>query len=305
MQILVIGSNGMVGRDLVRIFLREKNGEKLTFCNSDNFVNMLKIINNFDVVFNCSNNEISNLVYKKLNSSTVYIDNSSYLRENEKIPLVVPEINFVNNKIYANPNCVTIILTLFLNSIKDLDPKNIQVSTYQSLSGAGREVFKRFLHHNKYTIKNLDKVIPEANLEDNKLAFNFYPHESKKDEYGFTGEENKIMFETKKILGLDVFPTTIRVPSIRCHGESITIEFEKSTLKIDDFMERFKKHDIKFSKKIDCISSEFDEQISVGHIRQDPFNKKRWNFFVVGDQLTRGASYNAYKIYKKIVEYKE
>jgi aspartate-semialdehyde dehydrogenase len=299
MRVLIVGTNGMVGRDLVRLFHEDEKKYHLTFCNSDNFMEMLLKLEQFNVIFNCSNDEISKVLYNKMSDKSVYIDNSSYLRQNEKVPLVVPEINFVASNVYANPNCVTIILTLFLNSIKSLRPVKINVSTYQSLSGAGREKFKRFLSDTKETLKDLDEVIPLASYKYNKFGFNFYPHESKKNSYGYSGEEEKIMFETKKIIDMDVFPTCIRVPAVRCHGESVNVTFKRDDLSKKIFLELFDKNGIKYDDKIDCLSNEFNEEVSVGHLRQNKYDKREWSFFVVGDQLTRGASYNAFKIFNK------
>ena len=299
MRVLIVGTNGMVGRDLVRLFGEDKKKYHLTFCNSDNFMEMLLKLEQFDVIFNCSNEEISKILYEKMSDKSVYIDNSSYLRQNEKVPLVVPEINFVVSNVYANPNCVTIILTLFLNSIKRLNPVKINVSTYQSLSGAGREKFKKFLLDTKDTLKDLDAVIPLASYDYNKLGFNFYPHESKKNIYGYSGEEEKIMFETKKIIDMDVFPTCVRVPAVRCHGESVNVTFNREDLSKEIFLKLFEENGVKYDDKIDCLSNEFNEGISVGHLRQNRYDKREWSFFVVGDQLTRGASYNAFKIFKK------
>jgi len=305
MKILVVGSRGLVGRDLMRILI--ENGYKdIEECNSDNFIVYLENINNFDVIFNCATNTISSLIYKKINEDNlnlVYIDNSSYLRNNKSIPLVVPEINWINieseKKIYANPNCVTIILTLFLNSIKDYKPKEIKVATYQSISGAGRNVLNEFIDDTKKILDDIDINSPYGNKLHNRLGFNFYPHESHKDGDGFNGEEGKMIMETKRILNMNIFPTCIRIPGLRCHGEVVNCKFE-NIYKLNDFIDLFKIYNIKYKESPECLDSEFDNNITVGHIRQNPYDPFEWSFFIVGDQLTRGASYNAFKIFKNI-----
>lgn len=296
LNILILGASGMVGQDLIRLFNKYDNKAKLTLCNRNNFLDNLNIISSFNVIFNCASSDVSKIIFPLINKSQLYIDNSSYLRDHESIPLVVPEVNMVKSNIYANPNCVTIILTLFLNSIKKFNPNNIKVSTYQSISGAGKEKFTNFIN-NYDLVKDINMSQPEANINENKLAFNFYPHESEKDEDGFSGEENKVMNETKKIINLEVFPTCIRIPAIRCHGESITCELDDNISK-DDIINEISKYNIKYVENPEAIDVELNESIIVGHIRRNPFNKKEWNFYIIGDQLTRGASYNAFQIYK-------
>lgn len=298
-SVLIVGSNGMVGQDLVRLFEREKKSDvKVVGCNSVDIIEKTSDMSIYDVIFNCANDKISKYILDKKDEKTVYIDNSSYLRMNPKYPLVIPEVNFVKSKVYANPNCVTIILCLFLDSIKDLKPKNIEVTTYQAISGAGKNKFVKFLDDSKTTSKMIDFTRPVAGLEGNKLGFNFYPHESDKDEEGFSGEESKVICETKKITGYDVFPTCIRVPAVRCHGEVVSCDFEDNISK-KELIDILKTNGVTYKENPEALDMEMKENIMVGHIRKSPF-RERWSFFVVGDQLTRGASYNAYRIYKEL-----
>lgn len=295
-KILLVGSNGLVGYDLKRI-LNENNYYDITECNSNNFTETLVKLDKFDVVFNCANEIVSQQIYQMIsviNKKPVYIDNSSYLRL-MNIPLVVPEINMTDSLVYANPNCVTIILSLFLNAIKKFNPRNIKVSTYQSISGSGRGNLDLFLKDTQKVLDYINKE-PFTNIPINRRGFNFYPHESKIICDGFNSEEYKVMKETKKILGLDVFPTCIRIPSIRCHGESVTCELDEVTITELDM--ELHSHNIIVSDNINGKESEKKSYITVGHIRRNPFNKNEWNFFIVGDQITRGASYNAFKIFE-------
>lgn len=301
MNILVLGATGMVGNDLVRLFKKEKDIEfNLHLCNRKNYDIMTYNLLKYNVIFNCSNSKVSEDIISRLPDNVIFIDNSSYLRSNDKVPLVVPEINMVKSNVYANPNCVTIILTLFLNSIKTFEPKNIEVSTYQSISGAGKNKFNIFLDDNVNTIENISEKHPQANISSNKLAFNFYPHESEKNNDDFNGEEEKVIKETKKILGMDVFPTCIRVPAIRCHGETITCEFKKSVTK-EQLIKKVEEYGLTYQENPEAIDMEMKTNVMVGHIRKSPFTN-RWSFFIIGDQLTRGASYNAYKIFKNIIK---
>ena len=293
-NILILGANGMVGQDLIRLLKKYNTDANIKLCNRNNFLDNLNIISSFDVIFNCASSDVSEIIYPLVQKNQIYIDNSSYLRMNNKVPLVVPEINMTQSNIFANPNCVTIILTLFLNSIKRFNPKNIKVSTYQSISGAGKNKFTDFINDHKI-VSEIDLSVPQAKIDDNALAFNFYPHESEKDDLGFSGEENKVMLETKKIINMDVFPTCIRIPAIRCHGESITCELEETTK--EELINEISKYNIKYVENPEAIDVELNESIIVGHIRRNPFNNNEWNFYIIGDQLTRGAAYNAFKIY--------
>ena len=203
MNILIIGTTGMVGKDLIRLFKEDNSDVDITCCNSSDFVTKTRDLSKYQVIFNCANETVSKNIMEKLPKDTYYIDNSSYLRMKD-YPLVVPEINMKQSQIYANPNCVTIILCLFLNAIKKLNPKDIEVSTYQSLSGAGKHKFFNFIDDTIYISNNLNNDSPRASeFKSNKLGFNFYPHKSKKDDDGFSGEENKVIRETKKIMDLD------------------------------------------------------------------------------------------------------
>lgn len=298
-SILIIGSNGMVGQDLLRLFECESNElYKIVCCNRDDFYQKTCDMSLYDVIFNCANDNISKLILSKKREKTLYIDNSSYLRMNPDYPLVIPEVNFVESNVYANPNCVTIILCLFLNAIKIFNPKNIEVTTYQAISGAGKDKFKKFLDDSIVSSGGIDIKRPLAGVDENKLGFNFYPHETPKDREGFSGEERKVINETKKITGLDVFPTCIRIPAVRCHGEVVMCEFGEDVSK-ELLIEILKLRGILYKENPEALDMEMSDKIMVGHIRKSPF-RNRWSFFVVGDQLTRGASYNAYKIFKNL-----
>lgn len=291
-KVLIVGSNGMVGQDLLRLFKNENYD--IVECNTDNFTEIFEDITLYPVIFNCANEDVSEKILSRLTPKQIYIDNSSFLRRDVLTPLVIPEINFIKSNIYANPNCVTIILCIFLNSLKNYYPSNIKVSTYQSLSGAGKIKFNQFIENTKNNIQFLSTKDPFGNKNNNKLGFNFYPHESTKNELGFSGEEEKVIFETKKILDLDVFPTCIRIPAIRCHGEVITCQLEDFNK--EKYLSSLNSNII-YDDKLDALSTEFETKIKLGHIKQNPLNKKEWSFFIIGDQLTRGASYNAFKIF--------
>lgn len=313
MSILIVGSNGVVGRDLLRLLNNDNNDYSLTLVNRDMVIQeykgerimsvSLENVKNksFDYVFNCADESISNEIIKNI-SFNYYIDNSSNLRRDERVPLVIPELNFRRDKIIANPNCTSIILCLFLSSLNRLKINKINVSTYQALSGGGKKKIEKLLKEEKEC--NITENNLSGRIREKQIAYNFYPHESKKLENGFNGEEEKVMYETNRIMGYNVFVTCIRVPVIRCHGESVTIIFDKEYSK-EEIIESIKSVGyLNYDEDIDCVSNEYSNKVSVGHIRHNPLNKKEWNFFIVGDQITRGASYNAYGIFNNIVKTK-
>lgn len=220
------------------------------------------------------------------------IDNSCAFRLSEGIMLAVPEINMeylsYSDKIIANPNCSTIQLVVVLDRLLKLSKmKKVVVSSYQSVSGAGREALQ--------DLKNRTKNYFEHGIEDNVI-----PQIGGLEENGNSKEENKIINETKKILGakIDIFATAVRVPISYCHGESVFIEFEnevdlaevKSALTCDY---------IKLSEDLfyptECVNS---NDTFVCRLRKS--GKNVIQMFIVADNLRRGAAYNAVKILEYI-----
>ncbi|HZD60889.1 MAG TPA: aspartate-semialdehyde dehydrogenase [Anaerolineae bacterium] len=248
-----------------------------------------------------------------VDAGAVVIDNSSAFRMDDAVPLIVPEVNPRDIKkhkgIIANPNCTTIIMVVALKPLYDYSRiKRIIVSTYQSASGAGA--------------KGMDELLRQANAFVNgddikaehfayQLLFNLIPHIDVFQDNDYTKEEMKMVNETRKIMGdaeIMVSPTCVRVPAVRAHSESINIETEiKITPEkarelfagapglqvIDDPADKKYPMPLFASGEDDCF---------VGRIREDLSCENGLNFWVVGDQIRKGAALNAVQIAEELVK---
>lgn len=324
-KIAIVGATGLVGRTVLKVleeenlsylnytlFSSEKSaGSKIHFFNMDYIVCKLderSFNQNFDFAIFCAGSSVSEK-YAPIAASKgcVVIDNSSVFRMDNNVPLVVPEVNpeciFNNKGIIANPNCSTIQAVL---PLKPLDNKykikRIVYSTYQAVSGAGR-----------YGIKDLEEKSCGENLK--KFPYSIYnnciPHIDDFTSDGYTKEEHKMINETRKILNkpdLLVTATTVRVPILNCHGESINVEFEKDfdlydlkillqnfpgILVVDDT----EKNHYPLASKVNG-----NNEVFVGRIRRDFSVKYGINLWVVADNLRKGAATNAVQILEKLIE---
>lgn len=237
----------------------------------------------------------------------VMIDNSSAFRMDNDVPLIVPEINgetalSAPRNIIANPNCTTIQLVMALKPIELLSHiKKVHVATYQSASGAGAQgmielekQIKQFATGEELTVKKFAY----------QLSLNLIPQIDIFTENGYTKEEMKMYYETKKIMDSDieVSATCVRVPVMRAHSEAIWLETEDA-LTIDEVREAFEKADgvtleddlQNLIYPMPLFSSGKDE-IHVGRLRKDLTNKNGLAFWCVGDQIKKGAALNAVQI---------
>ena len=230
------------------------------------------------------------------------------------VPLIVPEVNLDQLKIYkkkniiANANCSTIQMVVALKPLHDhFKIKRILVSTYQSVSGAGKAPMdelvsqsKDYLDGKKITSKNFTK----------QIAFNLIPHIDEFVDEGYTKEEWKMIYETKKILDskVQISATCVRVPVMVSHSESINVEFEKS-FDIKNIKEILKKS--KGCKVIDerkdggyitPLEAENSYLTFISRIRRDNSNSKAINMWVVSDNLLKGAALNTVQIAEQLIK---
>ena len=240
-------------------------------------------------------------------SDCIVIDNSSAFRMEPDVPLVVPEVNpdAINSNagIIANPNCSTIQMVVVLKPIHDkFKIKRVVVSTYQSVSGSGQKAINELQNQTKNL---LDGETAEANVYPHQIAFNCMPHIDIFLDNGYTKEEMKMVDETRKILGdssIMVSPTTVRVPVFYCHSESINVE----TLRPINAREvRELLSGMGGIRVIDepetngyplAIDGAGKDEVFVGRIRDDISCKNAINFWVVSDNLRKGAALNAVQI---------
>ena len=249
----------------------------------------------------------------------VVIDNSSAFRMDPEVPLVVPEVNpqaiSAHKGIIANPNCSTIIMVMALKPIYDLAKiKRIVVSTYQAVSGAGKEAIDELNDQVKASLEGREMVaniLPSASLAKHyPIAFNLIPHIDVFVEDDYTKEEMKMVHETHKILGdytIGISPTTVRVPVYRSHSESINLEFE-GPVSVEEVRQAL----AAFPGVIvqdDPANMEYpmplytsnENDVRVGRIRPDRSVEHGLNLWVVGDQIRKGAALNALQIAEYMV----
>ena len=248
------------------------------------------------------------------NSCTVFIDNSSAFRMNQHIPLIVPEINMKecyhnHSTVISNPNCVTIIMLMALYPLhKSNKIKYINVNTYQAASGAGMDAVKELLDQTKSFAVGKE-IVPH--VFQSQYLFNAFSHNSSvNDVNGFNGEEEKVINETRKILGthIDMDVSCTRIPTLRSHLINLVVVFENDTTveTIIDILQKspgvYIRDDRKNNKFPEPLISSEQDDVCVGRIRQSyDGDNKRFLMSVCGDQIRKGAALNAVQIYEKLI----
>jgi aspartate-semialdehyde dehydrogenase len=244
----------------------------------------------------------------------VVIDNTSHFRMHENVPLVVPEVNpqaiadYKKSYIIANPNCSTIQMVVALKPLHDLATiKRVVVSTYQAVSGAGKEAMDELFNQTK-------KIYENSSLEPKKfskrIAFNVIPQIDVFMSDGVTKEEWKMKVETKKILDpkIEVEATCVRVPVFNAHSESVNIEFE-SPISVEEAREALEEaegvvvidrvEEMKFTTPMEASAT---DPVYVSRIRKDNSLKNGLSMWVVSDNLKKGAALNAVQIAEVLVK---
>ncbi len=263
---------------------------------------------NVDLVLSSAGSSISKKWRKIIHScGAVMIDNSNAFRMEDKVPLVVPEVNpkdVLNHQgLIANPNCTTILLSLVLAPLASKLPiKRVIVSTYQSASGAGARAMDELKTLSQDV---LNGKIPKSEILPYSLAFNLFLHNSPLQENTYCEEEMKMVNETRKIMGqpdLALTATCVRVPVLRAHSESINIEFNepfpvksaREILRDAPGVELFEDLQAnRFPMPIDVTGK---DAISVGRVRQDLSHPNSLELWLCGDQIRKGAALNAVQI---------
>jgi len=325
-NIAVVGATGAVGREMLQT-LSERNfpinnihalaskssmGKEVSF--GDNKVLKIKPVDDFnfedvDIALFSAGSEVA----KKLGpiagkKGCIVIDNSSYFRMDDEVPLIVPEVNpkdidgFVKKNIIANPNCSTIQLVVALKPIHDqFKISRVVVSTYQAVSGAGKPAMDELFNQTKGVFVH-DQAKPEQFTK--KIAFNVIPHIDVFMDDGFTKEEWKMKVETKKILdpNINVVAHCVRVPVFIGHSEAVFVECE------NDINEKEVRELLREAEGITVIDHRADEgyvtpaeaagedDVFVSRIRKDPSVKNGIAFWCVGDNLRKGAALNTVQI---------
>ena len=236
------------------------------------------------------------------------IDNSSFYRMDPDVPLIVPEVNpeaiagYTAKNIIANPNCSTAQMVVALKPLHDAARiKRVVVSTYQSVSGAGKEGMDELFEQSRNIFVG-DSA--EAKKFTKQIAFNVIPHIDSFLDDGFTKEEWKMVVETKKILGpkIKVVATCVRVPVFVGHSEAITVEFEEelSAKKAQSLLREApgvmlvdKREDGGYVTPVECVG---DYATFISRVREDPTVDSGLVLWCVSDNLRKGAALNAVQI---------
>lgn len=324
-KIAIVGSTGVVGRTVLKV-LEEKNfpnctytlfsssksaGTKLEFLGQTYIICELQE-NSFDSKFDfaifCAGGAVSQKFAPiAVSKGCVVIDNSSVFRMDPTVPLVVPEVNpekiFENNGIIANPNCSTIQAVVPLKPLDDkYGIKRIVYSTYQAVSGAGRQGI--------LDLENGIKGEPPQKFP-HPIFNNCLPHIDAFMDDGYTKEEHKMINETRKILNKPYLPitaTTVRVPVKNCHSESINIEL-KNNFELFEVKQLLQKSpgitvvdDISNNSYPLATTADGKDDVLVGRIRRDFSIRSGLNMWVVADNLRKGAASNAVQILEKLIK---
>jgi len=336
-NIVIVGSTGAVGKEMIKI-LEERNFpiENLTLLASKNSVGIEVLFNakslttqkltknsfkNIDyALFSAGGNISKEFAPIAVKAGAIVIDNSSYFRIDERVPLVIPEINpediSLHKGIVASPNCTTIILLLSLKPIHNYSKiTRVLVSTYQSVSGAGAKgVYDLAEQQHVWKKDDLDIEKSEKELRCNifnySLLNNLVPQVDDFTENGYTKEEMKMYNETIKIMkdeNIKVSSTCVRVPVFFAHSESVTVETEdkisvekiKELLRNADGIELY--DDISEKKYPMPVLATGKDNCFIGRIRKDISNDNSISFWICGDQLRKGAALNAIQIMEKII----
>jgi aspartate-semialdehyde dehydrogenase len=242
-------------------------------------------------------------------AGAVVVDNSSFWRMNDDVPLVVSEVNpdaiDSHKGIVANPNCSTMQMVVALKPILDAAGiERIVVSTYQSVSGTGQKAVEELLIQS-HTLLHEQEIEPPS-VYAHRIAFNVLPHVEKfKDGDDYTTEERKMMAETRKILGRDdigISATCARVPVLVGHSESVNVQ-TRDPLSPEDCRELLSSSPgvVVVDNPADgiyplAIDAEGRDDVLVGRIRRDPSHERCLNLWVVGDNLRKGAATNTVQL---------
>lgn len=245
-------------------------------------------------------------------AGAVMIDNSSAFRMEEGVPLVVPEVNphaaLEHSGVIANPNCSTIEMVVALKPLYDLSRvKRVVVSTYQAASGAGARAMDELYNQTREFLDGEELTISAFS---DQIAFNTIPHIDVFMDDDYTKEEWKMVVETRKIFGdagIEVAPTCVRVPVLRCHAESLNVEFE------DEVTVDQARRALAAGSGITVVDDPSQnlypmpgllagtDDVYIGRLRKDPTVEHGLAMWIVMDQIRKGAALNAVQIAEKLI----
>ena len=325
MKIVVVGATGLVGQEILKV-MEERDfqfeelylvasgrnvGKEITYKQKTYTIIGIEEACNLaaDVaIFSSGGGTSLEWAPKFADQGTIVIDNSSAWRMDPDKKLIVPEINGhvlrIDDRIIANPNCSTIQMVMALAPLHvAYKLKRIVVSTYQSVTGTGKDAVQQLMDERKNVAGN--KVYPHP------IDMNALPHIDVFQDNGYTKEEMKMVNETHKILGdntIGVTATTVRIPTIGGHAEAVNAEFHKD-FTLEDVREYLENtpgvivmDDVKKNIYPMPILSKGKDEVFVGRIRRDESQPKTLNLWIVADNLRKGAATNAVQIAEFMLE---
>ena len=330
-KVAVVGATGNVGHemlktlhernfpvsDIVALASRRSVGREVSFGDHDLKVQDLATFDfkGVDIVLSSPGAKVSaEYSPKAAKAGAVVIDNTSHFRMDPDVPLVVPEVNpeaiagHTKKGIIANPNCSTIQMVVALKPLHDIAKiKRVVVSTYQSVSGAGKSAMDELFSQTRSIYMNDVKPAEEFAKQ---IAFNVIPQIDVFMDDGMTKEEWKMVVETKKILdpSIKVAANCVRVPVFVGHAEMVNVEFE------DDIDAKTAKRAFRDFEGITLIDLESEmefitpseiageDDVFVSRVREDPTVENGINFWCVADNLRKGAALNTVQIAEKLIK---
>ena len=330
MNFAIIGATGNVGRKTIEILEKSKiqisnlflvaseksEGKKIKFKGKEIKIESLKAydFSNAQITFFAAGGKIAEEWVPKASKKTVVIDNSKVFRMDKDVPLIVPEVNpnklsmFKNKNIIANPNCSTIQMVVALKPLhENFNIKRVIVSTYQSVSGAGKAPMDELISQTKEYLE--EKKINSKNFTK-QIAFNLIPHIDEFKEEGYTREEWKMISETKKILDpkINLTATCVRVPVMVSHAESLNIEFQKpfDIQQVRDILDKADGCKVVDDRKnggyTTPVEAENKNFTFISRIRKDNSRDNALNMWVVSDNLLKGAALNTVQIAERLIK---
>lgn len=326
MRLAVVGATGLVGQEILRV-LEERHvefdelylvasaksvGQKIKFKGKEYTIKSMEEVIALApeiAIFSAGGGTSLEWAPKFADKGTIVIDNSSAWRMDPTKKLIVPEINGhvlgSDDLIIANPNCSTIQMVMALAPLhKKYKIKRIVVSTYQSVTGTGKDAVQQMMEERK-GITNGIKVYPH------KIDMNALPHIDSFLDNGYTKEEMKMVNETRKILEdqtIGVTSTTVRIPTIGGHSEAVNVEFYKDfdlnevRQILEDTPGVIVQDDVKNNVYPMPINSHGKDEVFVGRLRRDESQPNTLNMWVVSDNLRKGAATNAVQIAEFLME---
>ncbi|QFQ12465.1 aspartate-semialdehyde dehydrogenase [Pseudoprevotella muciniphila] len=331
MKVAIVGASGAVGQEFLRILAerefpidelllfgsKRSAGRTYSFRGKDITVKELQHNDDFkgvDIAFTSAGGGTSQEFAETITKyGAVMIDNSSAFRMDADVPLVVPECNAEDalnrpRGIIANPNCTTIMMVVALQAIERLSHiKKVHIASYQSASGAGAAAMAELDDQYRQALAGEEVTVSKF---PHQLAYNVIPQIDVFTENGYTKEEMKMYNETKKIMHSDVVTSAmcVRVPSLRSHSESIWVETERP-VSVEEARDAFAKGEgltlmddpSKGIYPMPLFLAGKDD-VYVGRIRKDLANPNGLTFWIVSDQIRKGAALNAVQIAEYLIK---